>query len=232
MGGRALLTNHIAGHGPSYTELTPAVHLFDEDIAVSVKPVSPIRSGKDLVSFMRRDPTALSFGIATSIGNPNHQGVAAAFRAAGLDLKKMKNVIFPSGGAATTALLGGHVDVVPISVSFASSLVRNNQVRLIAIASPTRLSGILKDVPTWKEQGYDVTVSQWRMLIGPKGMTAEQVAFWEGVFRRMIDDDAWKAELETNYWRSNFRGSADSRKFLARDNEDAMAFLTDLGLAK
>src|SRR6185295_7428051 len=108
MGSRSLLTNNISGHGPSYTELTPVVRLFDEYIAVTVKPVSPIRSGKDLLSFMKRDPTALSFGIATSLGAPNHAGVAAAFKAAHIDLKKMKNVIFPSGGAATTALLGGH----------------------------------------------------------------------------------------------------------------------------
>jgi hypothetical protein len=47
-----------------------------------------------------------------------------------------------------------------------------------------------------------------------------------------MDDDAWKAEIETNFWRSNFQGSAESRKFLARDNEDAKVFLTELGLAK
>ena len=232
MGARALLTNNIAGHGPSYTEVTPVAYLFDEYIAVTVKPVSPIRSGKDLVAFMKKDPGVLSFGIATSIGNANHQGVAAAFKAAGLDVKRMKNVIFPSGGAASTALLGGHVDVVPLSVAFAAALLRNNQVRLIAVSSPQRLPGILKDVPTWKEQGYDAVVSQWRMLIGPKAMTKEQIAYWDGVLRRMIEDEAWKAELDENFWRGSYLGSAEALKFLARDYQDAKAFLTDLGLAK
>jgi len=232
MGSRSLITNHIAGHGPSYTELTPVVRLFDEYIAVTVKPVSPIRTGKDLVSFMKRDPTVLSFGIATSLGAPNHSGVAAAFKAAGIDMKKMKNVIFASGGAATTALLGGHIDVVPISVAFAASLLRNGQVRLIAVTAPQRLPGILKDVPTWKEQGYDAVVSQWRIFIGPKGMTQGQIAYWENVMRRMMEADDWKKELEENFWSSNFQTGAESRKFLARDHEDAMAFLTELGLAK
>jgi putative tricarboxylic transport membrane protein len=232
MGSRSLITNHIAGHGPSYTELTPVVYLFDEYIAVTVKPVSPIKSGKDLLAFMKRDPTAISFGIATSLGAPNHSGIAAPFKAAGIDIKKTKNVIFPSGGAATTALLGGHVDVVPISVAFATSLMRNNQVRLIAITSPQRLPGILKDVPTWKEQGADVEVSQWRVLIGPKGMTGPQIAYWENVMKRLLDADEWKAEMETNFWRSNYLGSAETRKFLARDYQDAKLFLTELGLAK
>lgn len=232
MGSRSLITNHIAGHGPSYTELTPVVRLFDEYIAVTVKPVSPIRTGKDLISFMRRDPTVLTFGIATSLGAPNHSGVAAPFKAVGIDLKKMKNVIFASGGAASTALMGGHIDVVPISVAFAASLLRNGQVRLIAVTSPERLPGILKDVPTWKEQGADAVVSQWRILIGPKGMTAPQIAYWENVMRRMIEADDWKKELADNFWASNFQTGAESRKFLARDHEDARAFLSELGLAR
>ncbi|HYH42777.1 MAG TPA: tripartite tricarboxylate transporter substrate binding protein [Burkholderiales bacterium] len=232
MGSRSFITNNIAGHGPAYTEFTPVVSMFDEYIAVTVKPVSPIKSGKDLISFMKRDPTTISFGIATSLGAPNHSGVAAAFKVAGIDLKKTKNVIFPSGGAASTALMGGHIDVVPISVAFAASLLRNGQVRLIAITAPERLGGVLKDVPTWKEQGFDAVVSQWRVLIGPKGMTEGQVAFWENAIRRTMEADEWKAELETNFWRPNPRGGAETRKFLARDYEDAKVFLTELGLAK
>ena len=232
MGSRSLLTNHIAGHGPSYTELTPVVRLFDEYIAVTVKPVSPIKSGNDLIRFMRSDPTAISFGIATSLGAPNHAGAAAALKAAGIDIKKMKNVIFSSGGAASTALLGGHLDVVPISVGFGAQLLRNNQVRIIAVTSPQRLPGILKDVPTWKEQGYDAVVEQWRVLVGPKAMTAGQIAYWESVFRRIMDAGDWKNELETNFWTANYQTSAETRIFLARDNDEAKAFLAELGLAK
>jgi putative tricarboxylic transport membrane protein len=212
--------------------MTPVVRLFDEYIAVTVKPVSPIKSGNDLIRFMRSDPTAISFGIATSLGAPNHAGAAAALKAAGIDIKKMKNVIFSSGGAASTALLGGHLDVVPISVGFGAQLLRNNQVRIIAVTSPQRLPGILKDVPTWKEQGYDAVVEQWRVFIGPKAMTAGQIAYWEGVMRRMMDADDWKSELEANFWTANYQTSAEARKFLARDHEDAKAFLAELGLAK
>jgi len=232
MGSRSFLTNHITGHGPSYTEFTPVVRLFDEYIAVTVKPVSPIRSGKDLVSFMKRDPTAISFGIATSLGAPNHAGAAAALKAAGVDIRKMKNVIFPSGGAASTALLGGHIDVVPISVGFGAQLLRNNQVRIIAVTAPERLPGLLKDVPTWKEQGYDAVVEQWRIFIGPKAMTTQQVAFWEDVFQRIMQAEDWKNELESNFWKANYQRSAEARAFLAQDYENARAFLAELGLAK
>jgi len=181
---------------------------------------------------MRSDPTTVSFGIATSLGAPNHAGAAAALKAAGIDIKKMKSVIFSSGGAASTALLGGHVDVVPVSLGFAAQLLRNNQVRIIAVTSPQRLPGVLKDVPTWKEQGYDAVVEQWRVLVGPKAMTAGQIAYWESVFRRIMDADDWKNELETNFWTANYQTSAETRNFLARDYDEARAFLTELGLAK
>jgi tripartite-type tricarboxylate transporter receptor subunit TctC len=50
--------------------------------------------------------------------------------------------------------------------------------------------------------------------------------------RRMMDADDWKSELEANFWTANYQTSAEARKFLARDHEDAKAFLAELGLAK
>jgi len=87
-------------------------------------------------------------------------------------------------------------------------------------------------VPTWKEQGANAVVPQWRILVGPKGMTPAQIAYWENTLRRMTDSDEWKKELEENFWKANFQGTAENREFLARDYENAKVFLTELGLAK
>ena len=229
---KSLLTNSIVGRGPSYTEFTPVAHLFAEYIAVTVKPDSPLRSGRDLVERLKKDPTALSFGVATSLGNPNHQGVAAPLKEAGVDVKKMRSVVFASGGAATTAMLGGHIDVVPITAAFAASMLRGGQVRLIAVTSPRRLPDVLADVPTWREQGYESAVSNWRGIVGPKGMTAAQVAYWESAMRRMIDSDEWKKELAANFWVSEYMGAADMQKYLEQDQIQVRAFLVEIGLAK
>lgn len=229
---KSLLSNNIVGRGPSYTELTPVAMLFSEYISVTVKPDSPIRSGKDVVEQLKKDPAALSFGIATSLGSANHQGIAAALKAAGIDIRKLRTVIFPSGGAATTAMLGGHVDVVPITAAFAASMVRNRQIRVIAVTSPSRLPDVLADVPTWREQGYDVMISNWRGLVGAKGLTDVQVAYWDQVMRRVMESDEWKKELETNFWLTDYMRSADMRKFLERENTELRGFLTELGLVK
>ena len=232
LGSKAILTNNIVGRGPSYTELTPVAHLFNEYVSVTVRPDSPLKSGKELIERLKQDPAALSIGVATSLGGPNHQGVAVALKEAGVDIRKMRTVIFPSGGAASTAMLGGHVDVVPVSAAFAASMVRNGQVRLLAVAAPKRLPGVLADVPTWKEQGFDAVVSNWRIIVGPRGMTAAQVAYWEGALRRFGDSEEWRKELEANFWTHEFMASADTVRFLERENKEARAFLVELGLAK
>jgi putative tricarboxylic transport membrane protein len=232
MASKSLLTNNIVGSGPSYTTMTPVAHLFNEYIAVTVLPNSPIKTGAELVERLKKDPQAVSFGIATSLGGPNHQGVAVALSKAGIDVRKLRAAIFPSGGAASTALFGGHVDVVPISIAFATNLLRNGQVRIIAIAAPQRHSGDLASVPTWREQGYDAVVPQWRGFIGPRGMTAPQIAYWEDAFKRFIETPEWKKELETNFWVADYRNSPGFRKILDEDNVELTKFLDDLGLVK
>ena len=229
---KSLLTNHIAGNGPSYTEFTPISFLFGEYIAVTVKPDSPLKSARDIVERLKKDSGSLTFGIATSLGNPNHQAVATALRDAGIDIKKLKNVIFPSGGAASTAMMGGHVDVVPITAAFAASMARQGQVRVLAVTSPQRLADVLANVPTWREQGYDVIVSNWRSMVGPRGMTEAQISYWEQAFRRFVESDEWKKELEVNFWTSEYMRSAETRKYLEQDNVQVRAFLAELGLAK
>ena len=232
MASKALITNNIGGRGPHFSEMTPVAHLFGEFVCVTVRPDSPLKSGRDLVERIKANPAALSFGLATSIGGPNHQGVAAALRSAGVNIKATRNVVFPSGGAASTALLGGHVDVVPITAAFGASLLKNGQVRILAVGSPHRLPGVLADVPTWREQGFDAIVSNWRAMVGPKGMTAAQVAFWEDALKRFTEAAEWKKELEANFWTSEFMNRAETLKFLEREQAAARVFLGELGLTK
>ena len=229
---KALLTNHIAGRGPSYTEFTPVALLYSEYMLITVKPDSPILNGKDLIERVKKNPASVSFGIATSLGNPIHQSIAAPLRAEGIDIKSLKNVIFNAGSASLAAMMGGHVDVVPVTGALASQLSAAKQVRLIAASSPKRLAGALAEVPTWRELGYDAVVSQWRGVVGPKGMSETQVAVWERTLKRMTEADEWKQDLDKNFWVADFLGAREMRKFMDKDNAALKVFLGDLGLIK
>lgn len=229
---KALLSNHIAGRGPSYTEFTPIAHLFSEYMVITVRPESVITSGKDLVERVKKNPQSVSFGIATSLGNPIHQSVAAPLRAEGVEVKALRNVIFNAGSASLAAMMGGHVDVVPVTAALAVQLVAGKQVRLLAVSSAKRLPGALADVPAWRELGYDAVVAQWRGVVGPKGMNEAQVAFWERTLRRMSEADDWKQDLDKNFWSAEFLGARETRKLMERDHATLKTFLGELGLAK
>lgn len=229
---KALLTNHIAGRGPSYTEFTPVAHLFAEYLAVTVKPDSPIQSGRDLIAQVKKNPAGISFGIATSLGNPNHQAVAVALRNEGINIKALKNVVFNAGSASLAAMMGGHVDVVPVTAALGAQLVAQGQVRALAVSSPRRLGGVLGDVPTWREQGFDTVVSQWRAVVGPKGMSDTQVAYWERTLKRMTEADEWKQDIEKNFWSAEFMSAQQFRQFMDKDNAVLRPFLGELGLTK
>jgi putative tricarboxylic transport membrane protein len=230
---RSLLTNHIMGRTQvTHTHITPLAVLFEEYIAVAVKADSPITSGRQVLERMSKDPNAYSIGVATSIGNSNHQGVASALKHAGVDLRKTRTVVFQSGGNAITALLGGHVDIVPGSVGLMLGPLQAGTIRVIAVAAPQRLGGKLSVIPTWREQGADAIVSNWRGIGGPGGMTAEQIAYWDNALRALTRTDEWKKELERNNWDDGYKSSAETRKYLESDYADLRVFLTELELAK
>jgi len=230
---KSLLTNHIMGRAPvTYTHLTPLAILFEEYIAVAVKADSSIKDGRDLLARMKADPTSVTFGVATSLGNPNHQGVAMALKRVGVDVRKAKVVVFQSGGTAVTSLLGGHVDVVPGSVGLMQKHMEAGTIRLIAIAAPKRLTGSFAQVPTWKEQGADAVVSNWRGLIGPGGMTPAQTAYWDNVTRKFTQSETWKKELAAKNWDDEYKASAETRKYMDEEYAELKGFLTEMELAK
>ena len=173
---KGVLASHAIGRS-AYTDLTPVAILFGEYIGIAVKADSPIKSGRDLIERLKKDPAAHSIGLPTSVGTTNHQGLASALKIAGVDVRKTRNVSFNSGAQAITALLGGHVDTVPASVGLWGPHMKTGAVRVIAVSSPERLPEFFSGIPTWREQGTNAVVFNWRAIFGPKGMTAAQVAY-------------------------------------------------------
>lgn len=228
-----VVTNKIVGASTiDYRDLTPIAHLFDENIAFMVLPDSRIKDAKMLISQLKKDPASISFGIATALGGANHIAAATALKIAGVDIKRLRNVVFKSGGEVTVALLGGHVDVVPISAPVAVPQLQAGKVRVIAVSSVNRLSGALANAPTWREQGIDSTYSTWRGVVGPRGLTKPQIAYWDALFARLTSLEDWKKEIEANLWIANYLNSEQSKNLLEQQHKEHHAILSDLGMAK
>jgi len=165
---KGLLAQTVLGRA-NYNDVTPIAVLFGEYIGIAVKADSPVKSGRDLIERLRKDPAALSVGLAAGgMGSTNHQGLAIALKAAGIEVRKTRNVTFNSGAQAITALLGGHVDVVPVSIGLWVPHMKAGSVRVIAVSAGERLPEFFAGVPTWREQGANTVVFNWRAVWGPR----------------------------------------------------------------
>jgi putative tricarboxylic transport membrane protein len=227
-----LLTNYITGISSiSYSELTPISVLFDDYIVATVKPDSPIKSARELLDRIKKDPSSVTVGIPSITGGGG-LAILLAAKAAGIDPKQVKTVVFKSGGDSVSALLGGHVDVMMSTTAAPVAQLKGGNVRILAAAAPQRMEGILANVPTLREQGINVVFSNWRGIVGPRGLTPAQTAYWEGVFAKLVQLDDFKRDVERNLWVSNFQNSAGMAKFLKAEHEELRALLGDLGMAK
>jgi len=228
-----LLIEHILGASPiTYTDVTPIAQLFNEYVAFAVKADGALRSGRDVIDKLKADPGAMSFAVAASLGGSNHIATMVALKSAGVDVKKLKFVVFNSGVQSLTSVMGGHVDVAVVPVSGAVPHVASGRLRVLAVSSARRLGGSFAAVPTWKEQGADSVFSSARGVIGPKGLSAAQVSYWENVLARVVESDDWKRDLENNYWEGQFLASADTRKLLKVQYDEYKSVLIDVGLAR
>jgi putative tricarboxylic transport membrane protein len=227
------ISNHILGLIPyNHTGFTPLAMLFDEYLAVVTRSDSKLASGRDLIDRLRKDPQSASIGVSTSIGGANHTTLMVALRAGGVDLKRIKTVIFQGGAESTTALLGGHVDAINTAPGNIVAHVKTGKLRPLAVSSPQRLGGTFSVVPTWKEQGVNAVSSSWRGLMGPRGMTSEQVAYWDRVFAALVKTDEWKKDLQDNFWDEGYANALNTRKRLDEEYAEYKAILTELGAAK
>jgi putative tricarboxylic transport membrane protein len=228
-----LLSNHITGTSPlKYTDFTILGQLYTEYVVISVRADAPIQSAGDLVAQLKLAPDALSVAVGSARGTTSHFGLALPLKRAGVDVRRMRTVVFPSAPASMTSLLGGHVDVVTGPLAVADPHWRSGKLRIIAITSPRRLSGDYATIPTWREQGIDAVVSNWRFLVGPPGLTGEHIRFWDDVFRRTVATDEWRKLLDKYNWVDEYLPSREGRQYLERQDAEQRELLAELGLAK
>ena len=228
-----LITNTITGQSEiGLKDVTPLAVLVTEQIIFSVAADSPIKSGKDLAEKLKTDPQSISIGVSSSPGGQSHDAAALVTKAAGGEPKNLKVVFFDSGGEAATALMGGHITVAVTPAGVILGPAQTGKIRIIAIPAESRVGGALADVPTWKEQGVDAVFSTWRVIVGPKGMTPEQIAWWDNTLAKVTASPEWQTALGRNQWTADYLNSKQAADFFGSENTRLTALLTDLGLAK
>ena len=228
-----LSSGHLTGTTKwSFRDFSSLGILFHEYVALSVLADSSIKDGSDLLARLKKDPTAASLGVSSVAGGANHIAAGVVFRTQGIDVRKVRTVVFDSAGKVMTALLGGHIDVAATSITAAVRQLQGGKVRVLGISGGRRLGGDMARVPTWREQGADVEFSNYRGFIGPPNMTAAQIAYWEGVLAGLDRDESWQSYIEQNQLDRRLLNGREARKYMEDLDGPIKAVLGELGLVK
>ena len=228
-----LVTNQITGLTPlNHTEVTPIALLISEYVGFALNADSAMRSGAEVIQRMRKDPRSMSISFASSRGNANHLAIVLVMKAAGIDHKLLRTPVYNSAGEATIALLGGHVEMAASGVANFLPHFEAGKLRPLALSGPRRLGGALANMPTWKEQGIDVVMANWYVIVAPKGLGVAQTAYWEDALQKLAKSEQWQKSLQEQYWDSTFLGAAATQRYLAGQHDEFRAALVELNLAK
>jgi putative tricarboxylic transport membrane protein len=196
--GAVMLGGIITGKPPvGLDKVTPIARLTSEYNVFVVPANSPLKTMKDVVEQMKKDPGSITWG-GGSKGSTEHISASMLARNVGVDPKKVNYVAFRGGGEATAAILGGNVKVGGSGYSEFAEYITAGKMRAIGVTSEKRLAGI--NVPTLKEQGYDVVLGNWRGVYGAPGLTAEQRAALTDIIVKATKSKAWAEALAKNNW--------------------------------
>jgi putative tricarboxylic transport membrane protein len=217
----------LAGEQPfAYNDFTYIARMVIDYNMVVVRNESPIKSFKEFIDAAKARPKALSVA-GTTIGGTDQIQLVQIGKAAGADFNY---TAFNSGGEVLTNLLGGHVDAAMANPSEVWEQMRAGKVRALAITAPERLKD-LPEVPTLKESGVDLVVSQFRGIAGPKGLPADVVKVLEDGFKKVSDSPEWKAEYLDKFQQINgFLGSAEFAKYMDEQYKENETLFKELGL--
>ncbi|WP_346301923.1 tripartite tricarboxylate transporter substrate-binding protein [Halomonas sp. BM-2019] len=161
----------------------------------------------------------------------DHISMAGLAAAAGLGAADVNYIAFSGGGEVLTNVMGGHVAAGITGAGEASGqLGEGSQLRALGVSSPERLSGVLADVPTYQEQGIEYTFDIWRGVLGAPDMPAEAVAYYEDLFARMQETEAWAQARDQLGWLDAYQASEEFGAFLDEQKEQFSTILGDLGL--
>jgi tripartite-type tricarboxylate transporter receptor subunit TctC len=144
---------------------------------------------------------------------------------------KVPIVSHEGGGDQMIGVLNGTYDIGIGEIQELKAQLDAGKIRLLAVLNEKRLDG-LPNLPTAKEQGFDVVVTKFRGLAGPKGMPDAVAKAWEDALRQVLESPAYKAEYSKENLIPILMGREEARRFTAQFVKETTDSLKELGVIK
>ncbi|HML89785.1 MAG TPA: tripartite tricarboxylate transporter substrate binding protein [Methylomusa anaerophila] len=199
------------------TALEPLAQIVSLPIVAVVRADQPWQSIDDLSRYAKEHPGEIKFGHV-GLGSPRHiVGEMFAWEA-GITITQ---VPFAGEPEELTALLEGQVQLIFVHTAVIKEYVKNGKVRVLAVATEQRLTDpVLKDVPTFKEQGLNVVFSLWHGIAAPKGLPEYKKARLLEELREIVTDPEFKQNMESFGMPVDYLGPHEFRRKWLIDNAE------------
>ena len=198
--------------------------------AIAVPADSEFQTLNEMMDAILEDPRSVGIAGGSSVGSYDHIKPMLVAQEAGLeDVTKLKYVSFDGGGEAMTGLLSGSVEALSGDFSEMLGFLESGDIRIIAILAPERLKNY-PDIPTAKEQGYDVVGANWRGLYMPAGASDEAKEFWKNAIMTMVEDQGFQDALEAAAIEPFNNFGDDMHAFVAQTIADVTKLSKEIGI--
>lgn len=208
-------------------QTTPLARLQGEYQPLFVAANSPIKTVVDLVNKFKQDPGSVTWG-GFAHGSPDHVLSGLVVKAAGGDVKKMNYIPVGTGGEMLPMVMNGKITVATGGLNEVAGQFKAGKLRPIGISSPERLPGV--DIPTFREQGVDATLVNWRGLMAPPGISAEDKQTLEAAVAKMVQSGSWKKLLQEREWVDLYMPSDQFAAFIKEEQSRISSILKELGI--
>jgi tripartite-type tricarboxylate transporter receptor subunit TctC len=195
-------------------EIAPIANLIDDPGGFFVLAGSPHRSLADLVSFGRANPEAVTYAT-TGIGSDDHLAGLAFSRVAGI---RMTHVPYNGASQTRNALMTRQVTIASVNMSEGLADVQQGQARSLGQMAARRWEG-MPDVPTFREQGFDIIQSSMRGLGAPAGVPPEVLKRLSEAVARVVESPEFQRQAAQQALPLRFLGPEAYRAELAQLNE-------------
>ncbi len=211
--GAVMLGGLIASRWPmNLMRGTPLMRLTTEYNVFVLSPNSPFKTMGDVIAQFKKDPESVQWGGGSS-GSTEHIAAAMIARAVGVNPARVNYVASSGGGEAAADVLEGRVTIGGSGLSEVVEHLRSGRMKAVAVTSGQRLA-MIKDIPTLKEQGIDVEISNWRGLFGKRDLMPAQRQALIDALLAATQSPSWQQTLEKNGWTSAVLAGDEFGKFV------------------